>query len=79
MKPNYYQLNIKGVECDVNDILKAWSDKIKDMSYMDFNYYSNAIEYILRSPFKGQQENDLKKAITELNFILKNNKDIFIK
>lgn len=71
---NHYQFNIKGVDCDVNNILQAVDNKLKEndieCSRMEFNYFSNAVEYLLRSNFKGQKESDLKKAITEIEFML---------
>ena len=42
---------------------------------MEFNYFSNAIEYLLRANFKGQKESDLKKAISEILLILDNEKN----
>lgn len=75
IKSNHYQFKIKDIEIDVNDILRSLQNKMKEnnveISYMEFNYLSNAIEYILRSYFKGQLESDLKKAISNLQFILK--------
>lgn len=74
--PSYYQFRIKGADCDVNDILQAVDDKLKenniDCSRMKFNYFSNAIEYLLRANFKGQKESDLRKAISEILLILDN-------
>ena len=37
---------------------------------MEFNYFSNAIEYLLRANFKGQKESDLIKATSEILLIL---------
>lgn len=72
----HYQFNIKGMDCDVNDILQAIDNKMKEeninCSRIEFNYLSNAVEYLLRSFFKGQQKSDLKKAITEIEFIINN-------
>lgn len=74
MKPEHYNLNIKGMECNVNDILEAVKDKLvkneQQVDLMVWNYYCQAVKYILRNFFKGQQESDLKKAITEIQFIL---------
>ena len=71
---NHYQFKIKNIDFDVNDILQALDKKMKDnnitCSRIEFNYLSNAIEYLLRSYFKEQKENDLKKAISEIKFIL---------
>ena len=71
---NHYQLRIRNIDFDVNDILQALDKKMKDnninCSRIEFNYLSNAIEYLLRSYFKGQKESDLKKAISEIKFIL---------
>ena len=77
--PSHYQFKIKGVDCDVNDILQAVDNKLKenniDCSRIEFNYFSNAIEYLLRSNFKGQKESDLRKAISEILLILDNEKN----
>ena len=74
IKSNHYNFKIKDMEIDVNDILRALQNKIKEnkveISYMEFNYLSNAIEYILRSYFKGNRDNDLLKAIDNLYFII---------
>ena len=76
--PSYYNFKIKGVDCDVNDILQAVDNKLKEndieCSRMEFNYFSNAIEYLLRANFKGQKESDLRKAISEI-FLILNDKE----
>ena len=41
-----------------------------ECSRIEFNYISNCIEYIMRAFFKGQLEDDLKKAMSEIQFIL---------
>lgn len=73
---SHYQFKIKGVDCDVNDILQAVDNKLKDnnidCSRMEFNYFSNAVEYLLRANFKEQKESDLRKAISEILLILDN-------
>ena len=69
--PEYYKLNIKGVEFDVNDILKALSNKIGDKcSHLQFNFLSNCLEYTIRSFFKGNTLLDLKKAKSEIEFLI---------
>ena len=77
--PSHYQFIIEGVDCDVNDILQAVDNKLKenniDCSRMEFNYFSNAIEYLLRANFKGQKEIDLIKATSEILLILDNEKN----
>lgn len=76
--PSYYNFKIKGVDCDVNDILQAVDNKLKEnhieCSRMEFNYFSNAIEYLMRANFKGQKESDLRKAISEI-FLILNDKE----
>lgn len=71
---NHYKFIVKEVEIDVNDILEAIDKKMKEneieWNRINFNYLSNAIEYLLRAPFKGQVYNDLKKAISEIQFII---------
>lgn len=73
---SHYQFKIKGVDCDVNDILQAVDNKLKEnninCSRIEFNYFSNAVEYLLRANFKGQKESDLRKAISEIVLILNN-------
>ena len=77
--PSHYQFKIKGVDCDVNDILQAVDNKLKenniDCSRIEFNYFSNAVEYLLRANFKGHKESDLRKAISEILLILDNEKN----
>ena len=72
-KSNHYNFLIKNTPCDVNDILQGIDDKMKreniECSRIEFNYLSNAIEYLLRSFFKGQLEEDLKKSMSEIQFI----------
>ena len=76
---SHYQFKIKGVDCDVNDILQAVDDKLTenniDCSRMEFNYFSNAVEYLLRANFKEQKESDLRKAISEILLILETKND----
>ena len=76
---SHYQFKIKGVDCDVNDILQAVDNKLKDnnidCSRMEFNYFSNAVEYLLRANFKEQKESDLRKAISEILLILETKND----
>lgn len=76
--PSYYNFKIKGIDCDVNDILQAVDNKLKEndieCSRLEFNYFSNAIEYLLRANFKGQKESDLRKAISEI-FLILNDKE----
>ena len=73
---SHYQFKIKGVDCDVNDILQAVDNKLKEnniyCSRMEFNYFSNAVEYLLRANFKEQKESDLRQAISEILLILDN-------
>jgi hypothetical protein len=69
--PNHYQLEINNKLVDVNTILEAISKKLDDKcDLMTWNYFSNATEYLLRSFFKGQQLSDLKKAKTEIEFMI---------
>lgn len=74
--PNYYLFEINGVKFDVNDLLEALSNKIGDKcSHIQFNYYSNSIEYILRSWLKENTLSDLKKARSELDFLINSIED----
>ena len=74
IKNNYYTFLIGNMPFDVNDILQGIDNKMQmeniDCSRIEFNYLSNAIEYLLRSFFKGQLEDDLKKAQSEIKFLL---------
>ena len=74
--PDHYKLNVSGVENGVNDVIKAVKKKMDDnhieCDKLEFHWYSDAIEYLLRAYFKGQKESDLKKAISEIQFILDN-------
>lgn len=70
--PNYYKFCINGNLIDVNDILKSLSYKLDGKcTHIQFNYLSNSIEYLLRSFEKGQLLSDLKKANSEINFLIK--------
>jgi hypothetical protein len=58
--PSYYAINIpeKNITIEVNDILKSIYRNIdivnlKDMDCMKWNYYCNAVEYLLRALNKG--------------------------
>ena len=57
--PDYYN---KGT-IEVIDIIENWD--------LDF-HLGNAIKYILRSPYKGNFEDDIKKAIWYLNRKIEN-------
>ena len=73
-KSTHYNFQIKNIPCDVNNILQGIDEKMQreniDCSRIEFNYLSNAIEYLFRSFFKGQLEDDLKKAMSEIQFVL---------
>lgn len=65
-KPNHYQLR-NGLE--VRDVINAFLNKIinetpetADPIFDHLYEYSNAVKYILRSPFKEDPVKDLKKA-----------------
>lgn len=65
-KPNHYQLR-NGLE--VRDVINAFLNKVineppetADPVFDHLYEYSNAIKYILRSPFKEDPVKDLKKA-----------------
>lgn len=54
LKPDYYQINIKGVECDFFDIIKAL-----DLPFT----LGNAFKYFRKKGDVTKQINDLKKSI----------------
>jgi hypothetical protein len=67
----HYQLVINDKIVDVNMILEAISKKLDGKcDLMMWNYFSNATEYLMRSWFKGQQLSDLKKAKSEIEFMI---------
>ena len=72
--PEYYKLNIKGVEFDVNDLLEAIDNKLKDndvkCSKLEFNYFFQALKYLLRCYFKENKILDLKKCLSEIQQII---------
>ena len=77
IKPDHYDFEFKKtIHFNVNDVLEAIEDKINNenikVDLMTWNYYCQAMKYIMRSFFKGQQKSDLKKAITEIEFIINN-------
>jgi hypothetical protein len=74
--PNHYTLEIGNKTIQVNDILQAIyktvdTERLQDVSCMKWNYYCNAVEYLLRALRKGQLISDIKKCIHELEFYLK--------
>lgn len=77
--PDYYKLKIGDNIIEINDISNALEKKIKEnnnnYSYLKFKFLTQALEYILRSPFKGQENTDLEKAIDNLSKIIEYNKN----
>jgi glutaminase len=81
-KPSHYQLcNVKSIDgvntfdTDVLNILEALCDKIDSESLVlsssvEPHYYSSALAYIMRAPFKGSLESDIKKAIFYLRLLI---------
>lgn len=72
-KPNHYKLKINDNFISVNDIEEAIADKLKGTN---FDYFINTklsdiIEYAIRSPFKNQTEDDIKKVLQNAIFILR--------
>ena len=74
MKNQVYELKIKNIDCNCNDILKAISDKIDNenikISRIEWVFFSQTLKYLLRSSFKGQTLSDLKKAKSEIEFLI---------
>jgi hypothetical protein len=66
----YYKFEFEKLtkDFDINLLLKAIDNKLINQnvncSRLEFNYLSNAIEYIFRSYFK---HNDIKDTITDLD------------
>lgn len=62
-KPNHYVLDEEN-DLEVRHIINLFLNKIKkEHPEIDNLYeYANAIKYLLRSPFKENQEVDLKKS-----------------
>jgi len=73
--PFRYLLPIKGELYDVNDLLNGIDLKLTlidtDVTRPQFNYFSNCVEYILRSFFKKQTIEDLKKTKNEIDLLIK--------
>lgn len=68
--PNHYKLEINNQVVDVNMILEAVAKKLDKCDLMTWAYFTNSIEYLLRSFFKGQQISDLEKAKSEIDFMI---------
>ena len=68
--PNHYKLEINNQVVDVNMILEAIAKKLDNCDLMTWAYFSNSVEYLLRSFFKGQQIADLEKAKSEIDFMI---------
>lgn len=68
--PNHYKLEINNQVVDVNMILEAVAKKLDKCDLMTWAYFTNSIEYLLRSWFKGQQISDLEKAKSEIDFMI---------
>jgi hypothetical protein len=70
-KATYYHLVINDRIVDVNMILEAISKNLEGKcDLMMWAYFTNTIEYLLRSFFKGQQELDLIKAKKNIEFMI---------
>lgn len=65
-KSNYYSRSIQGIPIETWDITKAW-----DLGRNE----AQALQYILRSQYKGQEKEDLKKAIRFLQRALEEMED----
>lgn len=73
IKPNYYSLNIKGVDIEVMDIIEYVT---KGMTGLEAFSIGNVIKYVIRSKNKNGLE-DLKKAEEYLHrLILKKEKTV---
>lgn len=73
--PSHYELDFNGVVYEVDDITTALSKKLynqqnttntRTLKPEEVHYYFAAVEYILRAPFKGTFNSDIKKAISRL-------------
>ena len=72
--PNYYLFEINGVKFDVNDLLEAIDNKLKyndiKCTKLEFNYFFQALKYLLRCYFKENKILDLKKCLSEIQQII---------
>jgi hypothetical protein len=73
--PSYYTFNCKNGQVTVNDLLNCIARSFNDKSevlvnLMEWTYYTNAVEYLLRAFRKGQCISDFKKTIHNLEFLL---------
>lgn len=74
-KPKHYIFKIGNEEIEVNDILEAIANKIKEenkeVGLMEWSYFTNAVEYLLRCNFKGQKMLDLEKTVNNIYLMIK--------
>lgn len=65
VKPNHYKLNVKGIDCEVRDVMQA---VMTEEEYDGF-LYGNILKYILRAKRKNGKE-DLKKAKQYIEWLI---------
>ena len=68
----YYVMNIEGMgTIEVDDITQALGDKLEgQLTSFQTHAWMEAIQYVMRAPFKGQQASDIGKAISRLKELL---------
>lgn len=68
--PFHYSFKIKDMDIDVNDILTAIDNKLQENSIscsrMEWNYYFQALKYLMRYFFKDDKKLNVEKCISEL-------------
>lgn len=70
-KALYYHLTINDRIVDINMICQAISDKLDNKcDLMFWAYFTNTMEYLMRSFFKEQQKLDLQKARTNIDLMI---------
>ena len=69
-RPDYYMITLEdGTTFDVDDLTQALSDKLPlgAMTAYEAHIWMEAIQYVLRMPFKDSTSTDAYKAVTRLS------------
>ncbi|MDR2609179.1 MAG: DUF3310 domain-containing protein [Rickettsiales bacterium] len=79
--PKHYLLVLDdGKTIEVRDVIKALYrgikiDNLRMVSHIKWDYYANAVEYLLRAFRKDDLEKDLRKALHEIELFLEEKDD----
>ena len=80
VSPKHYMLTINNEDAQVKDVCKAFFDKVEKeadepLSLNQAGWVMQALQYLLRAPFKGTLKQDIGKAVECLNIVLKDMED----